>query len=292
MWVHPFVNKNCEPYFSYARDNNLLVKSHSGSIDSSWWNSEPNGATHVDFTNPEARSWYRTRLEDIQNTYGINIFKFDGGETSWIPEDPILTGDSNITPSQITRAFVELASDFGNQLEIRTGWGTQYLNVLVRMLDFDSRWHEDNGLKSLIPTLIQFNMNGYVFVLPDMIGGNRYNDDDLSKELFIRWLQASVFMPALQFSVVPWEFDAETIEISRQFTALHEKYSDYILERFRLATSDWSHPGKTFSSSTDISNCLSLTVNPPIWWLDPTDKIAQEVDDGKNRSISVKCISQ
>ena len=54
-----------------------------------------------------------------------------------------------------------MAADFGNELEIRVGWGTQSLHVLVRMLDFDSRWTADNGLKSLIPTLLQFNFNGY-----------------------------------------------------------------------------------------------------------------------------------
>lgn len=52
-------------------------------------------------------------------------------------------------------------------------------------------------------------MNGYPFVLPDMIGGNVYNGDILTKELYIRWLQATVFMPSLQFSKSPWEFDRE-----------------------------------------------------------------------------------
>lgn len=73
MWIHPFINKNCDPYYSYARDNNLLVKSYAGSTDVDWWNGK--GASHVDFTNPAARSWYRTRLEDIQTTHGIDIFK-------------------------------------------------------------------------------------------------------------------------------------------------------------------------------------------------------------------------
>ena len=42
---------------------------------------------------------------------------------------------------------------------------------------------------------------GYPFVLPDMIGGNGYGDDPLdestipSREMYIRWLQANVFMP-------------------------------------------------------------------------------------------------
>ena len=237
MWTHPFINKGCEPYYSYAKDNNLLVKSHSGNYDTSWWNSDKNQAAHVDFTNPAARSWYRQRLEFIQETFGIDIFKFDAGETSWYPEDPVLQGDKSLSPSLLTQSFVEFASDFGNMLEIRTGWGTQFLQVFVRMLDFDSRWTEKNGLKSLIPTLLQFNINGYIFVLPDMIGGNQYGADKITKELFIRWLQATVFMPSLQFSVVPWQFDKETIEISRKFTKLHEDYSDLILERFALGVS-------------------------------------------------------
>lgn len=245
MWVHPFINNNCEPHYSFARDNNLLVKSHSGNIETSWWNSKTNKAAHVDFTNPRARSLYRERLEYIQNTYGVDIFKFDAGETSWFPEDPILNGDPSLSPSLITQAFVQLASDFGNKLEIRTGWGTQHLQVLVRMLDFDSRWTEKNGLKSLIPTLLQFNINGYVFVLPDMIGGNQYGDDKITKELFIRWLQASTFMPALQFSVAPWDFDGETIGITLKFTQLHETYADIILERFELAVSE-GLPGNSF----------------------------------------------
>lgn len=142
----------------------------------------------------------------------------------------------------MTRAFVGFASDFGNLPEVRTGYGTQYLPVLVRMLDFDSRWDEINGIKSLVATLIQFNLNGYVFVLPDMIGGNRYGSDQLTKNLFIRWVQASALMPALQFSVSPWDYDGETIAITQKFTKLHEDYADLVLERFRLAVSD-GHPG-------------------------------------------------
>lgn len=156
-----------------------------------------------------------------------------------------------------------MAADFGDKLEVRTGWGTQNLHILVRMLDFDSRWTVNNGLKSLIPTLFQFNFNGYVFVLPDMIGGNQYGDDRITKELFIRWLEASVFMPSLQFSWAPWNFDQETIDITKRFVKLHEEYSDYVIERMQLAVSD------------------GQPINVPIWWLDESDKVAQTIDDGK-----------
>lgn len=82
------------------------------------------------------------------------------------------------------------------------------------MVDRDSIWGLNNGLPTIITTTIQMNLNGYTLVLPDMIGGNGYNLDheqaDLpSKELFIRWVQANTFLPAMQFSFAPWNFDNE-----------------------------------------------------------------------------------
>ena len=50
-------------------------------------------------------------------------------------------------------------------------------------------------------------MSGYSFVLPDMIGGNGYREGAPSRELYIRWLQVNVFMPAMQISYVPWMYD-------------------------------------------------------------------------------------
>lgn len=86
----------------------------------------------------------------------------------------------------------------------------QELPIFFRMNDKGSRWGHQAGLKSMIPTALQFGIIGYPFVLPDMIGGNAYGDWP-SKELYIRWLQVNVFMPAVQFSIVPWDanFDAE-----------------------------------------------------------------------------------
>lgn len=91
---------------------------------------------------------------------------------------------------------------------------TQDLPVFVRMVDRDSIWGLKNGLSSIITTTFEMNLNGYTLVLPDMIGGNGYNLDheqaDLpTKELFIRWVQANTFLPAMQYSFVPWNFDNE-----------------------------------------------------------------------------------
>lgn len=85
---------------------------------------------------------------------------------------------------------------------------TQDLPVFVRIVDKDTYWGFNNGLITVIPNILAMNLNGYPFVLPDMIGGNGYNESP-SKELFIRWLQVNVFMPTMQFSFVPWDYDVE-----------------------------------------------------------------------------------
>lgn len=107
-------------------------------------------------------------------------------------------------------------------------------------------------------------MVGYPFVLPDMIGGNGYGDNPiLTNEVYIRWLQANVFMPSLQFSYVPWKFNNETIELTRKFTALHVEYAGTIIDRFKLAV-DSGDP-----------------VNPPVWWVSPNDRTAHVINDRK-----------
>ena len=83
---------------------------------------------------------------------------------------------------------------------------------------------------SLLYCGVLFDFSGYHFMLPDMIGGNAYKAEYPDRELFIRWLQANVFLPSLQFSIVPWQYDKEVIEISQKMCELHERFSDTIIE--------------------------------------------------------------
>lgn len=194
MFICKRSNKLCE--FSFR-----LIASSSG-VD----------AATIDFTNPNAVNWWVSRLRSLQ-TLGIGSFKFDAGEVSWLPQVANLNGSPELQPGIFTKNYAEiLATNFGDNIEVRVGWRSQELPVFVRMIDKDTRWSWSNGLPTLITTLLQMNLNGYVHVLPDMIGGNGYVDGSLnrtelpSKEIFVRWLQANVFMPSLQYSFVPWDF--------------------------------------------------------------------------------------
>lgn len=110
-------------------------------------------------------------------------------------------------PDNIVNAYLKTIVTFGNSIEYRSSRRSQKFGCFLRMIDRESRWDFKLGLPTLVTALLQFNMIGYPFVLPDMIGGNGYNDKPPSKEMYIRWLQANLFMPAIQFSYTPWDFD-------------------------------------------------------------------------------------
>ncbi|CAH2049634.1 unnamed protein product, partial [Iphiclides podalirius] len=260
IWVHPFINKDCEPWYSEALDKGYLVLNEEGSPDTTWWNNNGSVPGYIDFTSPAAAEWYSARIGDLVRAYDIDSLKFDAGESSWSPQIPVQNGDIDLHPGNIVRDYVRTVAEFGPMIEIRSGMRTQDLPVFVRMVDKDTLWGFDNGLATLVTTLLAMNLNGYPLVLPDMIGGNGYNEAP-SKELFVRWLQANVFMPTLQYSFVPWDHDAEAVEICRKFTQLHADFADLIAEAMQKAV-ETGEP-----------------VNPPIWWLDPTDEEALAVWD-------------
>lgn len=239
LWIHPFINEDCEESYIEALNKGYFVKNTEGSVHATWWQGKAfpsvlsscgnckinffsgrKGAGAIDFTNEEAVEWWVGRLRKIQ-ALGIDSFKFDAGEMSWLPQPPVLNASTELQPGIYTTAYTTmLAREFDDRIEVRGAFRTQKLPIFVRFQDKDSKYSWNNGLPTLVTTLLQMNLNGYVFVLPDMIGGNGYVGDSFEltalppKDMFIRWLQANVFMPSIQYSFVPWQYDKEVSSFS------------------------------------------------------------------------------
>jgi alpha-glucosidase (family GH31 glycosyl hydrolase) len=93
-----------------------------------------------------------------------------------------------------------------------------------------------------------------------MIGGNAYVHQPDS-ELMIRWTQLNALLPAMQFSLPPWNFSEECNFICRKFARFHEENAEMIINiaKESLKTGD--------------------PIIRPIWWLDPYDENALNCDD-------------
>ena len=115
----------------------------------------PTVEVDIVMTRPEADCLYR------QET-GVDSFKFDAGEHNWLPSSFSLDSSlpASTWPGVFSTAYVNTVSQFGGLVEVRTGRRSQHLPVFVRMLDKFSTWGYDNGLKSMVTTLLQFGMVG------------------------------------------------------------------------------------------------------------------------------------
>ena len=250
LWIHPFVNQECKS-FEVARQAGHLVRdqagggglpSRSGSWlpGMTWWWAGP-WAGYFDFTNSEAATWWSSRLQLLKDEVGFDSFKFDAGESNWMPSHYALSSDhpESVWPGVFSSSYVETCARFGSMVEVRTGRHSQQLPVWVRMLDKFSTWGLDNGLKSMVTTLLQFGLVGHPFVLPDMVGGNGYGEGLPSRELYIRWMQVNVFMPAIQISFVPWMYDEQVMEYALELTQRHAEHKTNTKTKTKTKTK-WS----------------------------------------------------
>lgn len=252
VWVTPFANLDSKAFEEGLQKGYWLQdKSRNVPMLVKWWQGV--GAI-LDVTNPEAISWYNGRLNSMKVEYGIDSFKFDAGERTFLP--PVFSSFKAMNSSNdYMTKYVEMVSAHGTMIEVRCGYRSQEHPVFVRMADKESRWGYNNGLKTLIPTALTFGILGYPFILPDMIGGNGYGEvlvQDIvmpSRELYIRWLQVTAYLPAMQFSFAPWDYDAKVVEIARKMVLVHEnEVSPILIEASKQAVSYGKFEGRQYTT--------------------------------------------
>jgi alpha-glucosidase len=230
LWVHPFVNADSKTYAD-PRMRDLLLKDLSGRPGlMKWWQ----GVAAVwDLSNPKAAAEFRGRLDRLMKTCGFDGFKFDGGDINLLPQD--MRSFGHITPFEYPDVYNREAAARYPWEETRVGIYSQPLGIVQRLIDKQSVWGANNGIESVVPEAITVSMRGFFYVMPDMVGGNEYDGDKVTKELLIRSAQASALMPLLQFSVGPWHFDEQTLRLAREASLLHMRYAPYIIELAQAA---------------------------------------------------------
>lgn len=185
-----------------------------------WWCNLDRGGGLLDVTRPQTSAWWARRLRELCASTGVDGFKFDAGEASWLPPR-LRTGGP--TPNLLSDRWAALARLF-DHAEARSGWFAQRLGVPMRQWDKFSTWGADNGLAAVVPQALAMSLVGYPFVLPDMVGGNEYGNT-CSPELMVRWAQANAFLPIVQFSSAPWRWGEETTARVRRTTRWREDHA-------------------------------------------------------------------
>ena len=226
LWMTPYISPDSHA-FRELREKDFLLKDKDKKIAiREWWNGFSCG---IDLQNPNAAAWLRDKLQNLIDKYEIDGFKFDGADPSFYKNDDF-GGISSIEHTGLYDAF---ASNYEFN-ELRAVWNMSGAPLVCRLQDKLHSWN-DYGLNCIVPFTIMQGLLGYYYCCPDMIGGGSFGaflgeGFQLDQELYIRWLQASVLCPMMQFSIAPWRvLSPENYEIVKKFTDFRKKMSPYIL---------------------------------------------------------------
>ncbi|MES3017918.1 MAG: glycoside hydrolase family 31 protein [Bacteroidota bacterium] len=236
LWVCPFVSPDTEVGRSLL-DKKLLLLDNQGNPDMtwsraskpaiiSWWNGY---SSVLDFTNPEAMTWFRGRLDYMIKTYHLDGFKFDAGDAEYYPSNTV--SFKKATPNEHSRLWGELGLYYPLN-EYRAMWKMGGEPLVQRLRDKAHNWED---LQKLIPHLTTAGLLGYQFTCPDMIGGGEFGSfigkDKLDEPLVVRSALCSALMPMMQFSVAPWRvLSKENLAAVKRSVDIRAKYTPYIMQ--------------------------------------------------------------
>lgn len=261
VWVHPFVNYNAVSTFEQGWMSGSYIPGvpqvgGNGVSLVEWWRGL--GAV-INFIDTSVATNHSIALSNFKKRYGLSSFKFDAGEYTYLPKCVPIEGLSH--PGEFTKAYAQFVGNqtYSNRAEVRVGYFSQEQPILVRLLDRTSTWGSDNGLQSTLNAILSVGLGGYVFIIPDMIGGNGMTAKP-SVELYVRWVQLNTFLPVMQFSITPWGYGEAVTQHALDLTRLH-----YLLEFDRLANA-------ALESGFPIIR--------PLWWQ------ATKTNDDKTWTIS------
>ncbi|MBC7879614.1 MAG: glycoside hydrolase [Anaerolineales bacterium] len=254
-WVIPFLDPQSQA-FAEGEKNDWLVRMKDGSpYLVEWWQGR---SGLLDVTNPSALEWFFRRLNQLQVKTGLDGFKFDAGEACFLPAHAVT--HQNIHPNEYTKLYVDAVAKHYQLTEVRSGWKNQHAPIFFRQWDKTTSWGLDNGLHSVLTGILALGLAGYPFILPDMIGGNEY-EEKADAEMMIRWTQLNALLPAMQFSLAPWDYGKESAELCRQYANLHTEYAPKILEIAKNATEN------------------GYPIIRPVFWLAAEEENALTCDD-------------
>ncbi|MBI3164229.1 MAG: glycoside hydrolase [Chloroflexi bacterium] len=254
-WVIPFLDEESQAFADGTKNNWLVRRADGSPYLVPWW--QGRGGL-LDVTNPSALEWFFGRLTQLQVRTGCDGFKFDAGEACFLPNDAVT--HQKIRPNEYSKIYVDAVAKHHRLTEVRSGWKNQSAPIFFRQWDKTTSWGLDNGLHSLLTGALAMSLAGYPFILPDMVGGNEY-DEKADAEMMIRWTQLNALLPAMQFSLAPWDYGADAAELCRRYANLHVEFAPKILEIAKSA----------------IQN--GQPIIRPIFWLDPSDERALTCDD-------------
>lgn len=234
LWINPYIGQ-ASPLFAEGKSGGYFLKRSDGSV---WqWDLWQAGNAIVDFTNPQAREWFKSKLRPLLEM-GVDCFKTDFGER--IPTDVIYHNGAD--PIQMHNLYTQLYNATVWELlqEVKGADAIVFArSATVGGQKMPVHWGGDNSssFESMAESLrggLSLSLSGFGYWSHD-IGGFEGNPNPA---VFKRWLAFGLLSSHSRLhgneSVrVPWSIDEEAVDVTRTFTNLKKKLHPYLVETMR-----------------------------------------------------------
>ncbi len=229
-WINPYVAQDTEMFREGVKHGYFLMRKDGHGVKQidNW---QP-GLALVDFTNPEACSWYAGKVRGLLDA-GIDAIKTDFGER--IPIDVVYHDGSD--PVMMHNYYTYLYNQVVfTTLEESKGKGNAVLfarSATAGSQKFPIHWGGDcaatySSMSETIHAGLSFMMSGFAFWSHDISGFESTATPDLYK----RWAQFGLFSTHSRLHGsdsyrVPWIFDDESNDVVRFFSELKCRMMPY-----------------------------------------------------------------
>lgn len=230
VWINSYIGQE-SALFSEGMENGYFLKRPNGDV---WqWDMWQPGLAIVDFTNPDAVSWYQEKLEQLLDL-GVDCFKTDFGER--IPVDCVYFDGSD--PVKMHNYYTYLYNKAVYEvLEKKRGKEEAILfarSATVGGQKFPVHWGGDcwSDYESMEQSLrggLSLTTSGFGFWSHDIGGFESQSTEDVYK----RWAAFGLLSThsRLHGSTsyrVPWAYDEEAVDVVRFFTRLKLSLLPYL----------------------------------------------------------------
>lgn len=237
VWINPYVGQK-SPLFDEGAKKGYFIKELDGNP---WqWDMWQAGMAIVDFTNPEAAEWYKSKLAALMDQ-GVDCFKTDFGER--IPTEGVRYFDGS-DPAKMHNYYTLLYNRAVYEvMEEKRGKDEALVfarSATVGSQKYPVHWGGDSSsdYPSMAESLragLSFGMSGFGFWSHDISGF----EDQASPDIYKRWTQFGLLSSHSRYHgsnqyKVPWLYGQEAVEVSRTFTKLKMRLMPYLFDQARV----------------------------------------------------------
>ena len=257
-------------------DKNYFLRTDDGEVALvKWWNGY---SAILNMCKEDDREFLDKKLCRLMEEYGVDGFKFDGGNISMYNEKNVVNGrQTRYTPEELNIAW----NDFGARYEYheyKDTYGGGGKAVIQRLRDRNHTW-DGYGINSILPAALLEGLIGHPFICPDMVGGGEWSFNYLKgfkcdAELFVRMAELSALFPMIQFSWAPWRLlDEEHAALCLDAARLHKNFGQYIEQLVResaisgepiLRHLEYEFPHEGFATADDVFMLGSRVLVAPV----------------------------